>query len=624
MPKLPFLERLDSGIPVVADGAMATQLHRSGLPMATCFEAVNLADPDKIYAVHSAYLAAGAELLETNTFGANRQKLSEHGLSDKLAEINGAAVEIARRAIADSGRDAYIAGSMGPLGQKIRPYGPISREDARGMFFEQAAALIAAGVDVILLETFADHHELLEALAAVRLVSPDVPVVTHATFASDDRTLTGFTPAKVAADLVRAGADVIGVNCAGGPAQISHILETMHTCVPRARLSAMPNAGFPESVNGRVMYPASAEYFGDYALTFQALGARIVGGCCGSTPDHIAAMRRAIDAAARGERSLPIIHVEEAAVSEDQIAPAAPTDFAERLASGQFTVTVEMAPPRSFSVERLIRSAHLLRDAGAHILDVADTPAARMRMSPYAVAHVIQSQVGVETVLHFPTRGRNLLRIQGDLLAAHALGLRNVFVTMGDPTRIGDYPDANDSYDIVPSKLIGLIKHSMNRGVDQAGNSIGAPASFTVGCALNMGADNLDHEIKILGAKLAAGADFALGQPVYEPWRIERFLTRYEQVTGRVFDLPVLLGVLPLFSLRHAQFLHNEIPGIVIPETILSRMEQAGDDAPYEGVRVAQELLQATASYVRGAYIIPAFGRYDLAAEVVAATPVRA
>ena len=270
MPKLPFLERLDSGIPVVADGAMATQLHRSGLPMATCFEAVNLADPDKIYAVHSAYLAAGAELLETNTFGANRQKLSEHGLSDKLAEINGAAVEIARRAIADSGRDAYIAGSMGPLGQKIRPYGPISREDARGMFFEQAAALIAAGVDVILLETFADHHELLEALAAVRLVSPDVPVVTHATFASDDRTLTGFTPAKVAADLVRAGADVIGVNCAGGPAQISHILETMHTCVPRARLSAMPNAGFPESVNGRVMYPASAEYFGDYALTFQA------------------------------------------------------------------------------------------------------------------------------------------------------------------------------------------------------------------------------------------------------------------------------------------------------------------------------------------------------------------
>jgi homocysteine S-methyltransferase len=301
-----------------------------------------------------------------------------------------------------------------------------------------------------------------------------------------------------------------------------------------------------------------------------------------------------------------------------------PTALADRLAAGQFTVTVEVSPPRSFNVEKLLRSAHLLRDAGAHILDVADTPAARMRMSPYAAAHLIQDQVGVETVLHFPTRGRNLLRIQGDLLAAHAMGLRNVFVTMGDPTKIGDYPDANDSYDIVPSKLITLIKHSMNNGVDQAGNSIGAPAGFLVGCALNMGADDLDHEIKILGNKLSAGADFALGQPVFEPWKIERFLRRYEEITSETFNLPVLLGVMPLYSLKHAQFLHNEVPGITIPDSIFKRMEDAGEHAPQEGVAIAQELLGAMASLVAGAYVIPAFGKYELAAEVVSAIPVTA
>jgi homocysteine S-methyltransferase len=540
-----------------------------------------------------------------------------------VAEICRAAVSLAKQAVRTSGRNnVYIAGAVGPLGERLRPFGPITREQARDAFAEQIAALHDSGVDVILLETFADHHELLEALGAARTAAPGLPVIAHATFGGDDQTLTGYSPAKVAYDLYRAGADVIGVNCSGGPAQISAILQTMRTCVPKARLSAMPNAGYPEAIGGRVMYPATAEYFGDYALTLQAIGARVIGGCCGTTPDHILAMRDALEAAAQGRRPLPMIEVYDENGREDPAQPLHPTDLATRIEERKFTVTVEMAPPRSFNAEKLIKSARLLRDAGAHILDVADTPAARMRMSPYAAAHLIQTQVGLETVLHFPTRGRNLLRIQGDLLAAHAMDLRNIFVTMGDPTKIGDYPDANDSYDIVPSKLISLIKHSMNNGVDQAGNSIGAPAGFTVGCALNMGSDDLDHEIKVLGNKLAAGSDFALGQAVFEPWRLDRFLSRYEEINGEVFRLPVLMGIIPLYSLKHALFLHNEVPGIIIPDAILKRMEDAGDDAPAEGVRIAQELLRSMAALVAGAYIIPAFGRYDLAAEVVAAVPV--
>jgi homocysteine S-methyltransferase len=623
MSRLPLLQRLDTGLPLLGDGAMGTQLHHAGLPITASFDLVNLTDPERVYAVHRAYLDAGAELIETNTFGANRYKLSDHGFGDKVTEVCRAAVEVARRAIADSGcTDAYLAGSVGPLGARLRPSGSITKEDARAAFAEQIRALAEAGVDAILLETFADHHELMEALGAARTVAPELPLIAHATFTGDDRTLSGFTPARVAYDLFRAGVDVLGVNCSGGPSQLASVLQTMRTCVPRARLSVMPNAGFPESVGGRVMYPATAEYFGDYALTFQTLGARIIGGCCGTTPEHIRAMRYALDEAAAGRRQLPAVQVLEQPPSEESGVMLPPTGLAERLLAGQFTVTVEMSPPRSFNVDKLVRSARLLRDAGAHILDIADTPAARMRMSPYAAAHVIQSQVGVETVLHFPTRGRNLLRIQGDLLAAHAMGLRNLFVTMGDPTKIGDYPDANDSYDIVPSKLISLIKHNMNRGVDQAGNSIGAPAGFLVGCALNMGADDLDHEIKILGNKLSAGADFALGQPVFEPARIERFLRRYEEITGEVFSLPVLLGVMPLYGLKHAQFLHNEVPGITIPEAIFKRLEDAGEDAPQVGVTIAQELLRASAPMVAGAYIIPAFGKYELAAEVVDAAPV--
>jgi homocysteine S-methyltransferase len=615
MAKISFLERIQQPEPLLADGAMGTMLHQSGVHIHASFDELNLKDPQQVARVHRAYIQAGACLIETNTFGANRFKLTEHGLAERVAEVNQAGVELVRQEIAASGRDdVYIAGSVGPLGVRLKPYGRVSKEEARAAFAEQVGALLAAGVDVIVLETFTDLAELIEALGAVRDLDQNVPVVCQMTFATDDRTLLGQLPGSVARALRDAGAQIIGVNCSTGPAQISRLLQAMRQAAPDLIYSAMPNAGYPETVGGRVMYPATESYFGDYALTFKAIGARIIGGCCGTRPEHIAAMRDALNDPARALPRIPALEVirEEANGQQE-----APTELAYKLRSGSFVVSVEMAPPRSHTPQALLAAAQLLQDAGADVINVADSPTARMRMSPWAICHLLQSRLGLETVLHFPTRGRNLLRVQGDLLAAHTLGLRNLFVVMGDPTHIGDYPNAMDNYDVAPSDLIRLIKHGMNYGVDQAGNSIGQPTAFNVGCALNMCATDLDREIRVLRKKLESGADFALSQAVFEPERIEQFHQRYEELEGKPFDLPVLLGVMPLYSVKHASFLHNEVPGVLIPDAIMKRLEDAGDQAAQEGIRIANELLAQMRGMVQGAYIIPAYGRYDLAAEVI-------
>lgn len=622
MEKVAFLERLKQGKPILADGAMGTMLHQNGAPIQACFDALNLDHPERVARVHRAFIDAGSELIETNTFSANRYKLAEQGLEQQVAAVNKAGVELAKAAVAASPReDVYIAGAVGPLGVRLKPYGRVRPEEAREAFKEQIGALIEAGVDVIILETFTDLAEILEALGAARDLSPEIAVICQMTFAQDDRTLLGHLPGRVARDLRAAGARIIGVNCSGGPSQISRVLQVMRQAAPDLLFSAMPNAGFPESVNGRLMYPATVDYFADYALTFKAVGAQIIGGCCGTTPEHIAAMRHALD---DGTRTLPYIPVIETRGEEEDGLPERPTELADHLNRGQFIVSVEMAPPRSYTPQRLLTAAELLRDAGANVINVADSPTARMRMSPWAVCHLLHSRLGVESILHFPTRGRNLLRVQGDLLAAHALGLRNLFVVMGDPTNIGDYPDAMDNYDVVPSGLIELIKQRMNKGIDQAGNSIGQPTAFTVGAALNMCANDLDHEIKVLRRKLKFGADFLLGQAVFEPERVERFHRRYEEIEGKPFNLPVLMGVMPLYSLKHAQYLHNEVPGIIIPDTIMKRIEDAGEHAPQEGVRIASELLAQMRGMVQGAYILPAFGHYDLAAEIIDNLRVRA
>ncbi|MEO1288753.1 MAG: bifunctional homocysteine S-methyltransferase/methylenetetrahydrofolate reductase, partial [Chloroflexota bacterium] len=478
MTKLTFADRLLDSKPILGDGAVGTLLvQRGNLSLSKCFDQLNLTQPALVEGTHTDYIEAGSELIETNTFGANRFKLSDYGLADSVVEINHAGVRLAKQASEKADRTVYVAGAVGPLGVSLQPYGRVSRDEGRLAFQEQIQALLDAEVDALLFETFNNHDELILAIETTRQLDATIPIIAQATFSTDNITSTGHNPARVASDLHQTGATIIGVNCGTGPSQISQILQAMHEAVPDAPLSALPNAGFPETVGGRAMYPATAEYFGDYALTFEAMGAQVIGGCCGTTPQHIAAMRQALD---DPQRSAPQIQV--VTVDEKELAPqhSHPTDLAQRLTDGKFTVTVEMTPPRGYDTETMLREARLLRDAGAFAIDVADTPAAKMKMSAWAVSHLLQDRVGVETILHFPTRGRNILRVQGDLLAAHALRLRNLFVTMGDPTRIGDYPDAMDSYDIVPSKLIGVIKQDLNQGQDIAGNSIGVPTNVKV------------------------------------------------------------------------------------------------------------------------------------------------
>jgi len=616
MSKQTFRDRLQTGAPILADGAMGTMLHQESHARAdACFDAMNVEDPEIVLAVHKAYIAAGADLIATNTFGANSFKLASAGRAQNLELYNRRGVELARLAIAESGRDdVYIAGSVGPLGVGIYPYGRLSQAEAQTAFAAQLFALVSAGVDAIQLETFSEHKELLLAISVLRELDAELPIIAQATFYHENLSYAGYPPARVANDLYRTGADVIGVNCGSGPAGIAEVLRQMRYAVPDAVFSAMPNAGFPEVTGGRILYPASAEYFADCATTFVNIGATVIGGCCGTTPEHIAAMRGALD---QPSADFVDLHIGEIDIHHGDHDPDHPTELAERLNDGAFTVTVEMAPPRSYHTEQLLAIARRLRAAGADLINVADTPAARMKMSAWAVAHLLQTQIGIETVLHFPTRGRNMLRVQGDLLASHALGLRNLFVVMGDPTRIGDFPDASDVNDVAPSRLIDVIKQGMNKGVDMAGHSIGKPSSFTVGCALNMGADDIDREVRALRNKLKAGADFALGQAIFEPERIQRFHQRYEELTGADFNLPVLMAVMPLHSLRQARFLNNEVPGITIPESILERIADAGDEARREGLLIAQELLDEMIGLIQGAYIIPG-GDYDAAAEVVA------
>ena len=607
-----ILERLSTEV-LLADGAMGTMLHSHGVSFEKCFDELNVSNPGAVAEVHRAYIEAGAQLILSNTFGANRFKLSKHGLDKQVQEINRMGIELAKRTVSASFKDVLVAGDIGPLGIRIAPFGRVQPEQARAAFAEQVEALCEAGADLIVMETMSDLFEILEAVKAAREVCT-LPVVASVTFTRDDRTLLGDNPQKVARGLSQAGADVIGVNCSGGPAQLLRILKQMRQAVPNGRFWVKPNAGWPEQVGGRIMYPADPDYFGEYAVSFRAAGAHIVGGCCGTTPQHIAAMRKALDTSPVGEAPPVVVQAEEE-LSES--APEQPTQFAQKLTAGKFAISVEMDPPRGLSTHKLLAGASLLAEAGADIINVADSPMARMRMSAWAVCDVVQRRVNVETTLHFPTRGRNLLRVQGDLLAAHALGIRNVLVIMGDPTAIGDYPEAMDNYDLVPSGLIKLIKQGFNAGLDHSGTSIGQPTNFFVGAALNLCPPEPAQEIKNLQRKVRAGADFFVTQPVYRPQDGAEFLSRYEATAGGSLQKPVLAGILPLVSLRHANFLDHEVPGISIPEKTLRRMEQAGERAAEEGVRIAVELIEQIKPWAQGVYLMPQFSRFDLIAEII-------
>ena len=608
-----FLELLESST-LLIDGAMGTMLHARGVGFDRCFDELNLTNPAAVAEIHREYIEAGAQLIITNTFGANRFKLSKHGLQDDVMEINRKGVELAKRIVSASFRDVLIAGDVGPLGVRIAPFGRVQPEQARAAFAEQIGALTEAGADLIVIETFSDLYEIREAIRAAKETC-QLPVVASVTFTRDDRTLLGDDPMKVARLLRDAGVDVIGVNCSGGPAQLLRILKQMRQAVPNGKFWVKPNAGWPEQVGGRIMYPADDDYFGDYALSFRDAGACVVGGCCGTTPQHIAAMRKALNSSSHSSTYIQTVDVPE--TSEISVAEP-PTQLAQKLTAGRFAISVEMDPPRGLSTHKLLAGASLLADAGADVINVADSPMARMRMSAWAVCDVVQRKVGVETTLHFPTRGRNLLRVQGDLLAAHALGIRNVFVVMGDPTSIGDYPEAMDNYDLVPSGLIKLIKQGFNEGMDHSGTSIGQPTNFFVGGALNLCPPDVERELKNLHRKVKAGTDFFITQPIYRaqdgPSLLEQYAAKYGEL-----NKPILAGILPLVNVRHANFLHNEVPGIFIPDEIRKRIEDAGEDGVKAGVEITVELIEQIKSWAGGIYIMPQFHKFDMVAEIIEA-----
>jgi methionine synthase I (cobalamin-dependent)/5,10-methylenetetrahydrofolate reductase len=607
-------ERLARG-PVVADGGMGTSLIQSGEPVGACFEALNVEDPLRVQRVHAAFVDAGAGLILTNTFGANRFRLATHGLGEHVSAYNRAGVDVARRAGAE-----LVGGSLGPLGVCLAPYGRVPPEDAFDVFREQALALAEAGVDLLVIETQTDLRELEQAVAAARDAAPELALIATATFTRDDRTLLGYSPEQVAAGLVELGVDALGANCGEGPAQVLRLVRAMSPIAAAAGvpLVARPNAGGPAEVGGRFVYPATPAYVADLAQACLDEGVAVIGGCCGTGPAHTAA----IVATLRDRTPRPRIEVGSPG-EMDIVAPhekVVPTGLQAKLARGDFVVSVEMEPPRSFSAAKLVAAAGTLRDAGADVIDVADSPMAKMRMSAWAACRLVQEQVGLETVLHFPTRGRNLLRLQGDLLGAHALGIRNLFVCVGDPVTIGDYPQGSNNLDVTATGLLALVTGDFNEGRDRSGSSIGEPTSFFAGAAVAPNAGDLERECRLLKKKVDAGASFLLSQPVYAAEQLRDLRETYERTAGEPLGVPLLAGVLPLLTARHAEFLHNEVPGIVIPTEVRDRLRRAGEDAWRAGLEMAAELVaELRSADVAGIYLMPQFGRYDLAAEVVEA-----
>lgn len=595
-----FLTRLEQGV-LLADGAMGTELYARGVPFDQCFDELNLTAPDLVRSIHLDYIQSGAELIETNTFGANSFKLAGHNLADRLEEINRAGARIGREAVDISGRTVFVAGSMGPIGRPVAPLGTVTPEEVRQAYTEQASALVAGGVDLLILETFTDLPELVEAVRGVREAA-NVPLIAQMTFTQEGKTLLGHGPREIVDALERLGVEVIGANCSVGPQGMLEVMAQMAAAVKKARLSAMPNAGFPAYVGGRYMYVSTPEYMAEHGRRMVALGVRLLGGCCGTTPAHIATMRDALRAPV-ADTSVGVGLHAPVVEPEPMARPAAPSSLAQKLGRS-FVVTVEIDPPRGVQDRREMDACRRLRDAGVDAIDVADNPMARLRMSPWAMSSRIQSEVGLETILHFTTRDRNLVRLQSDLLAVHALGIRNILVLRGDPPQMGDYPTATAVSDVTPSGLVKLIKE-FNRGRDVAGNSIGTPTAFSIGVALNLSAPDPDREARVLERKIAAGADFICTMPVYEPEALERF----ERISGRL-SIPVLVGLLPLASHRHAEFLHNELPGLTIPDRIRTRLRDAADGRE-EGLRIAEDLIAALRRRAAGIYLIPSFGRYD-------------
>lgn len=604
----PFLERIEERA-LVADGAMGTMLYAHGIPFSRCFDELNLSAPATVKDVHLAYVKAGAEVIETNTFGANRGRLARHGLEGKVPEINRAGARLAREI---AGHDAYVAGSVGPLGLRLEPLGPTSLAEGRAMFREQIEALIEGGVDLIVLETMIEVREAQQALLAARELGR-IPVVAQMTIQEDGDTPAGAAPEDFARLLDEWGADVVGINCSVGPAGVLEALERMAKVTNR-RLSAQPNAGLPRTVDGRNLYLCSPDYMAQYATRFIDAGARLVGGCCGTTPEHIRAIKAAVRS--RSVRTAQSrVEVREKAAPPDPLPVERRSRLAEKLSRNEFVLLAEVTPPKGPDAAREIESAHFLRASGLDAVTVTDGLGGTARMGAQSLALLIQQQTGLETVLQFSCRGRNVLALQSDLLGAHAVGLANILATTGAASLAQADPNATAVFDVDSIGLVHIIDN-LNRGLDAGGNPMGAQTALHTGVRINPNALRLDDELRRFEYKVEAGANFAVAQPVFDAEQLLRFLKRIE-VAGKP-PIPVLAGIFTLASFRNAEFLNNEVPGVTVPIHILERMRKAdtGDAARAEGLAIAQQLLLEIKDLVAGAQITAPLGRYAMAADV--------
>jgi homocysteine S-methyltransferase len=613
-----FLDRLASGPPILFDGGMGTQLYSLGVPSERCFDELNLLQPDLVQGIHRAYIAAGAEVIETNTFAGNRVRLASYGLDQRVRDINFRGVKVAREAREISGEPVFLAGSVSSIGQPLAPVGTITHEEARAIFVEQIEALLEAGVDLLVLETFSSPAELQEAVRAARSVSADLPIIAQVTVAEDGNTLAGATPADVVRTLDGLGVEALGVNCGVGPQAALDAIRLMRPLTARP-LSAMPNAGHPTTQGGRQIYVSTPEYFAEYARRFVDAGVSIIGGCCGTTPEHIAAMRAVLPRS--GVATVAPVEVAEprrvpidtgSVVAEPPASEMSP--LARKVRDSEFIISVEVDPPRGINPNKMLQGAALLKEAGADCVDIGDSPMARVRMSCIAFAALCEQKVGIETLIHFTTRDRNLMALQSELLGAYALGIRNVIALTGDPPQMGSYPSATGVWDVKSPGFIRIIKQ-LNQGVDWAGNSIGRPTNFLVACAVNPMADDLQLELDWYHQKVEAGADFAITQPLYDLEQLDRFFSRVPKP-----PIPTVVEIMPLQSYKHAEFCHNELAGVVIPSEHLGRMKEAGERGIDVGYELAHQFLRDVFERVEGVLFVPSFHRYEMVAELVRET----
>ncbi|HEX8265839.1 MAG TPA: bifunctional homocysteine S-methyltransferase/methylenetetrahydrofolate reductase [Pyrinomonadaceae bacterium] len=603
----------------IFDGAVGTRLYDKGVYINRSYDELNLTAPDLVREVHGEYVRAGAEIIETNTYGATEHKLQSYGLDKSLREINIAAARLARDA---AGERAFVAGAIGPLGLRIEPYGPTSFDEAKEMFKAQAEALLEGGVDLFVLETFSDLSEIRQAIRAIQEIC-DLPFIAQMTIQMDGNTSFGTTPEVFTSRLDEWGADVIGLNCGVGPALVLSAIETMRP-VTKKKLSVQPNAGLPRDVQGRQMYMCSPEYMATYARRFIQVGASFIGGCCGTTPAHIKLLADAIRSVSPRQTKVFVkeqpARIQDLTPADVKVVPLAErSNWGRKIANGEFATSVEVLPPKGCDAEKTLETIRLLKEAGVDAVNVPDGPRAQTRMSAQATSVLIEQRIGIEAVLHYCCRDRNLLGMMSDLLGAAALGLHNLLLITGDPPKMGPYPDATAVFDIDAIGLTNMV-NKLNHGLDLGNNPIGCPTAFTIGVGVNPGAVNLEEEIRRFEWKVEAGAEYAITQPVFDTEQLREFLKKIEHVR-----IPIVAGIWPLVSFRNAEFLHNEVPGVRVTAEILERMRLASDKskeaARDEGIAIARESLLEVRDLIQGVQVSAPFGNVRYALQVFEALP---